>query len=68
MKIFQPDLIVKNVTMITTELLKKHHVKALILDVDNTLTTHGNPEPGEGVMQWVRDNAAGGYSDDDCVK
>ena len=53
MKIFQPDLIVKNVTMITTELLKKHHVKALILDVDNTLTTHGNPEPGEGVMQWL---------------
>lgn len=53
MKIFQPDLIVKNVTMITTELLRKHHIKALVLDVDNTLTTHGNPKPGEGVLQWL---------------
>ncbi len=53
MNLFKPDIIVKSVTQITTELLQKHHIKALVLDVDNTLTTHGNPEPGEGVMQWL---------------
>ncbi len=25
----------------------------MILDVDNTLTTHGNPVPAEGVPEWV---------------
>ena len=28
-------------------------IRALILDVDNTLTTHDNPTPGPGVMEWL---------------
>ena len=31
------------------EFLKKHGIKGLILDVDNTLTTHDNPVPAEGI-------------------
>jgi len=27
--------------------------RALILDIDNTLTTHDNPVPGEGVLEWL---------------
>jgi len=27
--------------------------RALILDIDNTLTTHDNPVPGEGVTDWL---------------
>ena len=28
-------------------------IEGLILDVDNTLTTHDNPEPAAGVLQWL---------------
>lgn len=28
-------------------------VKGLLLDIDNTLTTHDNPAPAEGVREWV---------------
>jgi len=38
---------------ITPEFLKKHGIKGLILDVDNTLTTHDNPVPAKGIVQWL---------------
>ena len=38
---------------ITPEFLKKHGIKGLILDVDNTLTTHDNPVPAEGIIEWL---------------
>ena len=42
-----------SVTEITPELLEKNGITALILDLDNTLTTHDNPVPGEGVLEWI---------------
>lgn len=35
------------------ELLAKHNIKGLLLDLDNTLTTHDNPRPAEGVPKWI---------------
>lgn len=43
----------RKVTDITPEFLGKKGIKGLILDLDNTLTTHDNPTPGEGVQEWL---------------
>ena len=34
--------------------LNEHGIKGLILDVDNTLTTHDHPTPAEGIVEWIR--------------
>lgn len=41
------------ITDITPDFLKQNHINGLILDVDNTLTTHDNPVPADGVMEWI---------------
>lgn len=41
------------VTDITPGYLKKTGIRGLILDLDNTLTTHDNPKPAEGVLEWL---------------
>jgi len=43
----------KSVCDITPELLKEMHVRGLLLDIDNTLTTHDNPVPAPGVLEWI---------------
>ncbi len=43
----------KKVTDIQPEMLKKMGIQGLILDLDNTLTTHDNPVPGDGVIEWL---------------
>ncbi len=53
MSIFYPTIDVRVVCEITLELLDRLGVKALILDVDNTLTTHDNPTPSQGVREWL---------------
>ena len=50
---FVPDLIIDSVLKIDQKLLQKHKLKALLLDVDNTLTSHGNPEPYDGIIEWI---------------
>lgn len=45
---------------ITPAFLKKHGIKGLILDVDNTLTTHDNPVPAEGIAEWLANMRANG--------
>lgn len=41
------------ITDITYEYLEKKGIKGLILDLDNTLTTHDNPKPADGVLDWI---------------
>lgn len=53
MGVIVPDFQIDRVTAITPAFLKQNGIEALVLDVDNTLTTHGNPEPGEGVLDWI---------------
>lgn len=38
---------------ITAPMLDGMGVGTLILDVDNTLTTHNNPQPDEKVLAWI---------------
>lgn len=53
MALFKPTFALRSVLEITPVSLKVRGIKALILDVDNTLTTHDNPVPAEGVMEWI---------------
>ncbi|WP_028518747.1 YqeG family HAD IIIA-type phosphatase [Ruminococcus flavefaciens] len=47
------DFAFRKTVDITPSFLKKHGIKGLILDVDNTLTTHDNPVPAEGITEWL---------------
>ncbi len=53
MPLFKPTFALRSILEITPESLKKHGVEALLLDVDNTLTTHNHPEPAEGITDWI---------------
>lgn len=48
-----PDIKLDRVTEITVELLKKYNINALILDVDNTLSTHHGQHLTEGLEEWL---------------
>ena len=49
------DFAFRKTADISPRFLKKHGIKGLILDVDNTLTTHDNPVPAEGIREWLDD-------------
>lgn len=51
--LFRPTAALKSVLELTPEILGKMGVEALILDLDNTLTTHNNPHPAKGVPEWL---------------
>ena len=51
--IFKPTLWVKNVLSIDEAFLNANNIKALILDLDNTLSMHGNPAAEEGIPDWL---------------
>ena len=53
--IFKPTYVFKSVTDITTDFLVKSNIRGLILDLDNTLTTHNNPKPADKVIEWIED-------------
>lgn len=52
--LFKADFAFRRVTEITPGFLLGNNIKGLLLDLDNTLTTHDNPVPGEGVMDWLK--------------
>ena len=49
-----PTRRLRRIWEITKSMLDDMGVTALILDVDNTLTTHNNPHPDEKVLEWLR--------------
>ena len=51
--IFKPTYIFKSVTDISIDFLKEKNINGLILDLDNTLTTHNNPQPADKVVEWI---------------
>lgn len=55
MPLFLPKKRFRRVTDIGYGYLKKNNIKALILDVDNTLSTHHSQTPYNGVDKWLRD-------------
>ncbi|NLZ45113.1 MAG: YqeG family HAD IIIA-type phosphatase [Clostridiales bacterium] len=50
---FKPTYVFNSVGEISIKFLKKRGIKALILDLDNTLTTHNNPVPPERSLNWL---------------
>ena len=54
------DFAFRRTVDIKPSFLKKHGIKGLILDVDNTLTTHDNPVPAEGIAEWLESMKANG--------
>lgn len=51
--LLKPDIKLRGITDITVELLHKFNIKALLLDVDNTMSTHHGTILTEGLMEWI---------------
>ena len=51
--LFTPTRAYKSILSVTPEILREMGVTALILDIDNTMTTHDNPTPLEGLFEWL---------------
>lgn len=51
--LLKPNIKLHGITDITVELLNKHNIKALLLDVDNTMSTHHGTVLTEGLMEWI---------------
>ncbi len=50
---FKPTYVFDKVKDITPDFLKKHGIKGLLLDLDNTLTTHNNPVVPQSSLDWI---------------
>lgn len=57
---FKPTYVFDKVGEITPEFLAEKKIKGLILDLDNTLTTHNNPIPPESSLEWLDKMKAAG--------
>ncbi len=62
MSLFRPTLVCEKVTDITPQMLKKLRVKAILLDVDNTLTSYISKNPLEGSVEWAKNLQKMGYA------
>lgn len=51
---FKPNFKFDKITDITLEFLNKNNISALLLDVDNTLSTHHGEQLGVGVLEWIK--------------
>ena len=49
----RPEIKLEKVTDITIEILNKYGINALILDVDNTLSTHHGQVLTDGLSEWL---------------
>lgn len=56
MPVFKPSYRFYRISDIPLGFLKERGIRGLVLDIDNTLTTHDNPKPAAGVTDWL--NAA----------
>ena len=50
---FRIDIALQSILDLTPEILKENEIQGLLLDLDNTLTTHDNPRPADGVLDWI---------------
>lgn len=57
---FKPTYVFDKVGEITPEFLHKKQIKGLLLDLDNTLTTHNNPVPSQSSLDWLDKMRAAG--------
>ncbi|MBQ7756297.1 MAG: YqeG family HAD IIIA-type phosphatase [Oscillospiraceae bacterium] len=52
--LFRPTYVFDKVKDIEPEFLKVRGIKALLLDLDSTLTTHNNPTPPQDSLDWIK--------------
>ena len=50
---FHATVALRSVLQIQPGLLRQYGIRGLMLDLANTLTTHDNPVPAEGVLSWI---------------
>ena len=50
---FVPDIMFENALDIGPDLLISRGIRAVVLDIDNTLVTYGVAEPTEEVIAWI---------------
>lgn len=55
MKKLFPDLYVNSISEITASMLREKGMEAVVLDIDNTLVPHNDPEPTKEVMDFLSD-------------
>lgn len=60
MKKLYPKLYVENIGSITASMLRKMGMEAVVLDVDNTLVPHDDPNPTVEVENFLADMREGG--------
>lgn len=53
MSLFKPNFYFNKIWDISPDFLVKNNIKCLLIDVDNTLTTHDNPTPRAEVLSWL---------------
>lgn len=53
MSFFSSDAVFRRITDIDLEILKKYGIKTLLLDVDNTLSTHHGTVLVDGLEEWL---------------
>lgn len=53
MKICIPDMVFDRVVDIGIDILKEKNIKGLLLDIDNTLARTHDPNPFDGIDNWV---------------
>ena len=51
--LLKPDIKLHGITDITVEILNKFNIKALLLDVDNTMSTHHGQALTDGLLEWI---------------
>lgn len=54
MPILLPKEMSRRITDLTPEFFTSRGIRLIVLDVDNTLTSHCNPVPADGVLEWIR--------------
>ena len=62
MSLFFPTLYRRCITDVTVEDLHRLGAEAVLLDVDNTLTTHDAPDLTDGVKTWLAEMQTAGFS------
>ncbi len=48
-----PDRVFGKATDITADFLKEHKIRALLCDVDNTLSPYEHEEPNKDIVNWI---------------
>lgn len=61
MGIFKPTAMKRQAMELTPEFLEKLSIKALLLDVDNTIASYTSHEPVPGAVEWVKSMVDAGF-------